>query len=136
MASPDSRGPRARTSALVAPGHGPVREHGPVAGPPSTPRPWTLLTSHGRVLLLIAQNPELRLRDIAESAGITERSAQGIVSDLEDAGYIERERVGRRNSYRLHPEMPFRHPAESGHTVGELLALFTAAPARKRRSTA
>lgn len=136
MASPDSRGPRARTSALMASGHGSVREHEPVAGPSSTPRPWTLLTSHGRVLLLIAQNPELRLRDIAESAGITERSAQGIVSDLEEAGYIERERVGRRNSYRLHPEMPFRHPAESGHTVGELLALFTAAPTRKRRSTA
>lgn len=120
----------------MASGHGSVREHEPVAGPSSTPRPWTLLTSHGRVLLLIAQNPELRLRDIAESAGITERSAQGIVSDLEEAGYIERERVGRRNSYRLHPEMPFRHPAESGHTVGELLALFTATPARKRRSTA
>lgn len=120
----------------MAPGHGPVREHGAVTGSTSTPRPWTLLTSHGRVLLLIAQNPELRLRDIAESAGITERSAQGIVSDLEEAGYIERERVGRRNSYRLHPEMPFRHPAESGHTVGELLGLFTTTPARKRRPTA
>ena len=99
-------------------------------------RHWTLLTSHGRVLLLIAQNPDLRLRDIAEQAGITERSAQAIVADLEHEGYVEKERHGRRNSYRLHPEMPFRHPAESGHTVGELLALFTAAPTRKSRSTA
>lgn len=99
----------------------------------SAHRPWTLLTSHGRVLLLIAQEPDLRLRDIAERAGITERAAQGIVTDLEHAGYIERERVGRRNSYRLHPEMPFRHPAEAGHTVGELLELFTG---RRRRPSA
>lgn len=87
-------------------------------------RPWTLLTSHGRVLLLIAQNPDVRLRDIAEQAGITERSAQTIVADLEHEGYVEKERHGRRNSYRLHPEMPFRHPAEAGHSVGELLGLF------------
>jgi hypothetical protein len=99
--------------------------HGAVASPSPSTRPWTLLTSHGRVLLIIAQEPDMRLRDIAERAGITERSAQGIVSDLEHEGYIERERVGRRNAYRLHPEMPFRHPAESGHTVGELLGLFT-----------
>jgi len=99
--------------------------HGAVASPQPSARPWTLLSSHGRVLLIIAQEPDLRLRDIAERAGITERSAQGIVSDLEHEGYIERERVGRRNAYRLHPEMPFRHPAESGHTVGELLGLFT-----------
>jgi len=110
-----------------------MRHHGAVASPPPT-RPWTLLTSHGRVLLIIAQEPDLRLRDIAERAGITERSAQGIVSDLEHEGYIERERVGRRNAYRLHPEMPFRHPAESGHTVGELLGLFT--DLRPRRTSA
>ena len=87
-------------------------------------RHWTLLSNHGRVLLLIAQNPELRLRDIADQAGITERSAQTIVADLEHGGYVEKERHGRRNSYRLHPEMPFRHPAEAGHSVGQLLELF------------
>lgn len=76
-------------------------------------------------MLIIAQEPDLRVRDIAQRADITERSAQGIVTDLEHAGYIERERVGRRNAYRLRPEMPFRHPAEAGHTVGELLGLFT-----------
>lgn len=90
-----------------------------------------MLTSHGRVLLIIAQETDLRLRDIAERAEITERAAQGIVTDLEQAGYIERERVGRRNSYRLHPEMPFRHPAEAGHTVGELLGLFTTGAPRR-----
>lgn len=109
----------------MRPGDRPVVHHRGVASPSSTSRPWTLLTSHGRVLLVIAQNPDFRLRDIADAAGITERSTQTIVTDLEEAGYIEREKVGRRNSYRLHPEMPFRHPAESGHTVGELLSLFT-----------
>lgn len=99
-------------------------------------RHWTLLSNHGRVLLLIAQNPELRLRDIAEQAGITERSAQAIVADLEHDGYVEKERHGRRNSYRLHPEMPFRHPAEAGHSVGQLLALFapTAEPSSAGRA--
>lgn len=136
MATQGSRAPRARTSASLALGHHAVGDHGAVASPESTTRPWTLLSSHGRVLLVIAQNPELRLRDIAQTAGITERSAQAIVSDLEDAGYIEKEKIGRRNSYRLHPEMPFRHPAEAGHTVGELLELFTSTTARGRRPSA
>lgn len=93
--------------------------------PESAPhRPWTLLTNHGRVLLLIAQNPDLRLRDIAAAAGITDRSAQTIVSDLERAGYLLKERVGRRNAYKVNAKAPFRHPAESGHSVGELIALF------------
>lgn len=91
-------------------------------------KPWTLLTSHGRVLLLIARNPDLRIRDLAEMAGITERSAQAIVSDLEEVGYIDRVKVGRRNTYSLHPELPFRHPAEADHTVGELIDLFAPVP--------
>lgn len=93
--------------------------------PASSTRPWTLLTSHGRLLLLIAQDPDARIRDLAAEAGITERAAQAIVADLEEAGYIDRTRVGRRNSYRVHSDQPFRHPAEAGHTVGELLDLFT-----------
>lgn len=115
---------------MVTDDRDPVRHHGAVVATSDRARTWTLLTSHGRVLLIIAQETDLRLRDIAERAEITERAAQGIVTDLEQAGYIERERVGRRNSYRLHPEMPFRHPAEAGHTVGELLGLFTGAPQR------
>ena len=94
------------------------------AGGPAGPRGWTLLTNHGRLLLLIARNPDARLRDLAERAGITERAAQSIVHDLEDAGYVTKQREGRRNSYVLHPDRPFRHPAEAGHDVGELLALF------------
>ena len=87
-------------------------------------RTWTLLSNHGRLLLLIAADPQIRLRDMAAAAGITERAAGSIVSDLEDAGYITRHRVGRRNSYVLHTDRPFRHQAEAGHTVGELVALF------------
>lgn len=87
-------------------------------------RHWTLLTNHGRLLLLIARHPDARLRELAEQAGITERSAQGIVSDLERAGYIRKEKVGRRNTYQVNRGQPFRHPAEAGHSVGELLGLF------------
>ena len=90
----------------------------------SAERSWTLLTNHGRVLLLIARDPALRLRDIAERAGITERSANAIVRDLELAGFIGKERVGRRNHYIVNERAQFRHRAEEGHTVGELVALF------------
>ncbi|MGN6522491.1 MAG: helix-turn-helix transcriptional regulator [Actinomycetes bacterium] len=89
------------------------------------PRPaWTLLTNHGRLLLLLARHPDIRLRELAELAGITERATQSIVSDLEAAGYITKQREGRRNSYRIDPHRPFRHPAERGHEVGELFHLF------------
>jgi len=88
-------------------------------------RHWTLLTNHGRVLLLIAQDPDARIRDLADSAGITERTAQTIVTDLEHAGYISKERSGRRNVYTVNRRLPFRHPAESDHKIGELIDLFT-----------
>lgn len=88
-------------------------------------RPWTLLTNHGRVLLLIAQSPGLRIRELADAAGITERSAQMIVSDLERAGYLAKTKVGRRNEYVVNEGQPFRHPAEAGHTIGELLSIFS-----------
>lgn len=87
-------------------------------------RSWTLLTNHGRILLLIAQDPELRIRDLAEMSGITDRSAQMIVSDLERAGYVVKHKVGRRNAYQVVMDQPFRHPAEEGHTVGELVTMF------------
>lgn len=91
-------------------------------------RRWTLLTNHARLLLLIATRPDLRLRDLAAEAQITERAAQAIVRDLEEAGYVTRRREGRRNVYEVHPEVPFRHPAEAQHEVGELLALFSSSP--------
>jgi predicted transcriptional regulator len=71
------------------------------AGP--TSRPWTFLTNHARVLVEIARNPQTRLRDIAAGIGITERAAQAIVTDLEEAGYLTRTRVGRRNHYSVDP---------------------------------
>jgi DNA-binding MarR family transcriptional regulator len=95
------------------------------AAPEPPARSWTLLTNHGRLLLLIASHPEARLRDLAEQAGITERAAGSIVGDLEEAGYVTRSRTGRRNTYEVHPERPFRHRAEAGHRVGELLSVFS-----------
>ena len=89
-------------------------------------RHWTLLTNHGRILLMIAQDPDLRIRDLAQSAGVTERTAQSIIADLELAGYLTKKREGRRNVYSVNPKRPFRHPAESNHKVGELIDLFTA----------
>ncbi|MEU4428749.1 helix-turn-helix domain-containing protein [Actinoplanes sp. NPDC024001] len=89
---------------------------------------WTFLTNHAHVLLAIAREPTARLRDVAASVGITERAAQAIVADLEDAGYLRRERVGRRNEYTINPAGRFRHPAEADHRIGELIDLFTGAP--------
>jgi hypothetical protein len=88
-------------------------------------RAWTFLTNHGHVLLAIARDPDARLRDVADTVGITERAAQAIVADLEAAGYLDRTRVGRRNHYTVNPNGPFRHPAQADHRIGDLLALFT-----------
>lgn len=87
-------------------------------------RSWTFLTNHARVLIFIAGNPRARLRDVAAAVGITERAAVAIVNDLEEAGYVRRSRIGRRNRYVVHPHRPFRHPSEADHTVAELLAVF------------
>lgn len=89
-------------------------------------RPWTFLTNHARVLVKIAQNPQSRLRDLAVSIGITERAAQNIVNDLEEAGYITRTRVGRRNHYSVDPDRPLRHPADADFGIKGLLTLFAA----------
>jgi MarR family len=88
---------------------------------------WTLLTGHGHVLVEIARNPRARIRDIAAAAGITERTAQAIVADLEEAGYITRARTGRRTRYSVNPDNSFRHPAQEGLQVGPFLALLATA---------
>jgi len=88
---------------------------------------WTLLTGHGHVLVEIARDPEARIRDIADAAAITERTAQVIVADLEAAGYITRTRTGRRTRYTVNPDSLFRHPAQEGHRVGPFLALLATA---------
>jgi hypothetical protein len=88
---------------------------------------WTFLTNHGRVLLCIASDPGARLRDIAASLGITERSAYGIVTDLVEAGYVVKEKDGRRNRYQIQAHLPLPEPASQERTVGEVLALLTGA---------
>ena len=85
---------------------------------------WTLLTAHGRALVAIAQDPEARMRDLAQVVGVTERTMQAIVADLETAGYVAHTRVGRRNRYTVHLDRPFRHSAQDGHLVGPLLGLL------------
>lgn len=86
---------------------------------------WTFLTNHARVLVCIARTPEARMRDIADTIDITERATQNIIGDLEEAGYLTRTRVGRRNAYTINPDLPFRHPAEADHDVHALIMLFT-----------
>ena len=85
---------------------------------------WTFLTNHAHVLLCVARDPGIRLRDVAEHVGITERAAQRIVAELVEAGYLERQREGRRNRYRLNDQLPLRHPLERDHPVGEILAVL------------
>ena len=87
---------------------------------------WTLLTGHGHVLVEIARNPKARIRDIAPVVGLTERTVQVIVADLEAAGYLTRARYGRRNRYTVNSDSLFRHPAQDGHRVGPFLALLAA----------
>jgi predicted transcriptional regulator len=94
------------------------------------PARWTFLTNHGHVLLCLAQTPDLRLRDVAERVGVTERAVQRIVADLEEAGYLVRHKTGRQNEYEIAGEGPMRHPVESHHTVQALLDLVK--PARRR----
>jgi MarR family len=86
---------------------------------------WTLLTSHGHVLVEIARNPQAMIRELAAAAGITERATMLIVADLVDAGYVTRERVGRRNHYHVHLDRGFRHASQGGLQVGPFLDLLT-----------
>jgi MarR family len=85
---------------------------------------WTFLTNHARVLLLVAHDPGIRLRDIAASLGITERSAFGIITDLVEAGYMVKEKDGRRNRYHIQAHLPLPEPTSQERTVGEVLALL------------
>jgi MarR family len=90
---------------------------------------WTFLTNHARVLLCVAHDPGVRLRDIAASLDITERSAFGIITDLVEAGYVIKEKDGRRNRYRIQAHLPLPEPAGRERTIGEVLALLTGADA-------
>jgi len=88
-------------------------------------RGWQFVTNHTQVLLCIARDPNVRLRDIAEAVGITVGSAQRILADLVEAGFVERERHGRRNRYRVNHDSPMlRHAAQDGQEIGGLLELL------------
>jgi len=91
---------------------------------PLPSRQWTFLSNHGHVLVCLALDPTLRLRDVASRVGITERAVQKIVGDLADAGVLQRVRNGRRNEYRLQLDQPLRHALEAHRTVGSLVGLI------------
>jgi DNA-binding MarR family transcriptional regulator len=88
---------------------------------PSEATTWTFLTNHAQVLLCLADTPDIRLRDVAERVGITERATQRIVAELVDAGYVKSKRVGRRNRYTVDREHAMRHSAQLGYKIGALL---------------
>ncbi|MFN2502825.1 MAG: helix-turn-helix transcriptional regulator [Acidimicrobiales bacterium] len=90
---------------------------------------WSFLTNHARALVCIAHDPGVRLRDIATALDITERSAYGIVTDLAEAGYIVKEKDGRRNRYQIHGDRPLREAFGQGRTIGEVLDLLVEAGA-------
>lgn len=91
---------------------------------------WTFLTNHAHALLCVARNPDIRISEIAHRVGVTERAAHRMVSDLVEEGYLTRRRVGRRNVYEVHLELPLRHPLEDEHEVGAILSpLLEAKPA-------
>ena len=87
---------------------------------------WNFLTNHARVLVCVAQDPGIRLREIGEEVGITERAAHRIVSELADAGYIARERQGRRNRYSVRADLPLPDPLARERKIGDLLAILVA----------
>src|SRR6266487_3924519 len=93
---------------------------------------WSFLTNHARVLLCIAHDPGVRLRDIAASVGITERSAYGMVTDLAAAGYAVKQKDGRRNRYQIQAHLPLTEPASQQLAIGEVLALLAGATAGRQ----
>jgi len=90
----------------------------------SYPPPWTFLTNHAKVLVCVAGDPEMRLRDIGATIGITERAAHRIVGELVDAGYVSRERNGRRNRYTVNTQLPMPDPLARSQKVGDLLGIL------------
>ncbi|GGS58240.1 transcriptional regulator [Streptomyces cinerochromogenes] len=95
-----------------------------MVGVPEPHSGWTFITSHARVLAAIADNPNVRIRDIAAHCRLTERAVQRIISDLERDGYLSHTRDGRTNRYRIEPDKVLRHPAEAGLSVAALLSLL------------
>lgn len=93
---------------------------------PQPERPsWTFLTNHAHVMVALSRDPELRQRDLSYAIGITSGAVLRIIDDLEQAGCLQRERVGRRNRYHINSDQPLRHPLEHHHTIGEILDRLT-----------
>lgn len=97
---------------------------------PAVTAHWTFLSNHGYVLACLAHDPGIRLRDVAQMVGITERAVQKIVADLEAGGFLTRVRIGRRNHYEVFRDRPLRHALGSHQTVGVLLDMILAASDR------
>ena len=94
---------------------------------------WSFLTNHARVLMCIAHDPGIRLRDIASTLDITERTAYGIVTDLTKSGYVVKEKDGRRNRYQIQAHLPLGEPITRERTIGEVLDLLLDTNTRQRR---
>ena len=93
---------------------------------------WSFLTNHARVLVCIAHDPGVRLRDIAATLGITERTAYGIVTDLTEAGYVVKDKDGRRNRYQIQAHLPMREAVGRERTIGEVLELLVDTNTRRQ----
>jgi predicted ArsR family transcriptional regulator len=93
---------------------------------PEQGKSWTFLTNHAQVLICLAETHDIRLRDVAERIGVTERATQRILADLVEAGYVKKVRVGRRNHYAVDHEHAMRHTAQIGHQIGALLTALSA----------
>jgi DNA-binding IclR family transcriptional regulator len=98
----------------------------------STAAAWTFLTNHAHVLICIAGEPEIRMRDVAARVGVTERAVQRIVAELEAGGYLTVTREGRRNKYVVNPHLPLRHPIEAHRDVGSLIELGLGGKPKKK----
>jgi hypothetical protein len=121
MAAPKSSKAGTKTPSADDPGRTTPAETADVANSSR----WTFLTNHSHVLIVLNSEPDLVLREVALRVGITERAVQRIIQDLETGGFIERERVGRRNRYVVLVDQPLRHPIEAHRRIGDLLALIS-----------
>lgn len=95
-------------------------------------KPWTFLTNHSHVLIVLYSQPGLSLREVALKVGITERAVQRIVHDLEEAGVIAKQKIGRKNQYEVSTRQPLRHPIEAHRKIGDLLTLIAGKTDRRR----
>jgi len=96
-------------------------------------KPWTVLSNHGIALVCVAREPGMRMRDIADCMGVSDRTAFGVVDDLVEEGYLRRYKYGNRNRYEVNPEAPLRHPTMEGHWVGEILSVIVPESVRRTR---